>query len=678
MRTRAKHSADIAHLRYRAVARWRQAASLAIGLFPVLASAAMLPDLADLSLEQLSQIEITTVSKRPEALLDASASVFVITREDILRTGVTSVPEALRLAPGVEVARINAYSWAISIRGFNSDIANKLLVLIDGRSVYSPLYAGVFWDVQNLMLADIDRIEVVSGPGGTLWGANAVNGVINIITRSADQTQGGLAQVGAGSEERGFANIRYGMQLGNQTSLRAYAQFFDRDSSSLRGGGSAVDDWQMAQTGFRLDRQPGHTGQLTLQGDFYRGRHNTLASDDFTLGTLPEGIYKDALRVEGGNLLGRWNRGMGADGQLSLQVYYDYTQREIPSRYTERRNTLDIDLQHHFPAGEDHNISWGSGYRISRDRIDNTLFSSFEPDHRTDETFSIFIQDKINLWNQRVFLTLGSKFEHNDYSGFEYQPNARLSWLVDDAQTVWTSVSRAVRIPSRLDTDLHLVIPLGSANNIPFYLSVDGNRDFEPEKLVAYEAGYRVQASDNLFIDLAVFYNDYDNIQTADDGEPIISLDPLYVMGTKTLNNGIEGVSSGGTLLVNWQPLSNWRLRFQYAYLNVNLDNKRGNLDIDSRTEEDNSPQHQFAIHSYLDLRDSLSLYAGLRYVDRLPNLDNPAYSALDISIQWRPWDPVELALTGTNLTDSGHTEFGIADSFEIERSIYGTITWRF
>ena len=654
-----------------------------------LASGALVPGvpaLDELSLEQLSEIKITSVSKQSEKLLDASASVFVITADDIRRSGINTIPEALRLAPGVEVARINAHQWAISIRGFNSDITNKLLVLIDGRSVYSPLYAGVFWDVQDTLLDDIERIEVVSGPGGTLWGANAVNGVINIITRSAKNTQGGLLEIGGGNEEQSFGGVRYGAQLGD-AAVRAYVKGFDRDASQNVNGDGANDDWHMAQGGFRVDWQPVAADHFTLQGDVYHGSEDGIFPGKFTLGTLPGASFEDEINLAGHNLLGRWTRQLDTSSDLSLQAYYDHTERNIPNNYGEKRDTADIDFQHHFALGNRNDLLWGLGYRWTGDDIDNTTFASFIPDNRTDETFSAFLQDKIDLWQKRVFLTLGSKLEHNDYSHFEYQPNARLSWLISDRQTIWTAVSRAVRTPTRLDTDLQLTIPLGAVPfratpplSLPLYVTVQGNSHINSEKLIAYEAGYRTQLTQAISLDLATFYNDYDDIQTAETRAPIVVINPprVYAVLPKTLESGIEGKSYGGTLMINWRPATVWRLRFQYALFDMHLENKAGSNDTDSKSEEDNSPHNQYAIYSFLDLPYQLSLYTGIRYVDGLKHLNNPSYTAVDASLLWNPISKLELSVTAQSLNDPEHLEFGPAKSQEIERSIYGKVKWHF
>lgn len=635
-------------------------------------------DIKGTSLVELMNMKITSVSKTEEQLSDAPAAVYVITHDDIRRSGVTSIPEALRLAPGVHVAREGAHSWAISIRGFNSDITNKLLVLIDGRSVYSPLFAGVFWDAQDTLLEDVERIEVISGPGGTLWGANAVNGVINIITRSAQDSLGGFAEIGGGNEEQGFAGFRYGTKLGEDAAVRGYVKSFSRDASTRFDGEHASDDWQMSQGGFRLDWQQSEADLFTFQGDMYSGKEDGMLRDDFTIGTMPGPDYRGQVDVSGGNLLGRWERRLSETSDFQLQAYYDYTKREIPGTYDETRDTFDIDFQHHFKIGKRNDILWGAGYRLTHDEIGNTLFATFTPDSRSDETLSAFVQDKIDLWDEKLFLTLGSKFEHNDYSGFEYQPNARLSWLASERQTLWASVSRAVRTPARLNTDLRITAPVPGLP-FPVYVDIRGDRDFESEELLAYEAGYRIQVRDNLSFDLALFYHDYDKLLTQESGLPILVFVPtFYAVLPVTQENGLEGESYGGTLVANWRPSATWRLQAQYAYIDVQLHNKPGSTDFNEQDIEGFSPEHQFSLYSFVDLPHDLSLYAGLRYVDQLSTMDIHSYTALDLSLSWSPRDDLAFSITGQNLTDSGHIEFGSATGNHIGRSVIGKASWRF
>ncbi len=395
-------------------------------------------DLKDMSLEQLLNVEVTTVSRRQSTLAQSPAAIFVITQDDIHRTGATSIPEALRLAPGMEVAQVDSSTWAISARGFNGTAANKLLVQMDGRSLYTPLFSGVFWDVQDTMMEDIDRIEVIRGPAGALWGANAVNGIVNIITKSAEDTQGLLVTGGGGTQERGFAGVRYGWKLNDDAYARVYVKHFERGETLFPNGNGARDDWDMTQTGFRIDTQPSTADHFTIQGDVYAG--------DRFASSFVSGLADDT-DLSGGNLLGRWTHSLGNGGDLSLQMYFDNTHRDIPNVFRENRDTADIDFQHHIPIGTHQDFTWGLAYRASYDKIGNTASLAFIPDHQTLQWYSIFAQDEIQLIKDRLRLTVGAKIEHNDFTGVEVQPNARLLWMIDKRQSLWTAVSRACARP---------------------------------------------------------------------------------------------------------------------------------------------------------------------------------------------------------------------------------------
>src|SRR5438552_3237702 len=397
--------------------------------------------LKQFSLEELLNLEVTTVSKRPEKLTEAASAIQVITQEDIRRSGASSIPEALRLASNLEVAQVDSRQWAISARGFNSTTADKLLVLIDGRTVYTPLYAGVFWDFQDTLLEDLDRIEVISGPGATLWGANAVNGVINITTKQAKDTQGVLLLGGGGTELRDFGGVRYGGALAPNLHFRVYGQYFDRDSMVFPTGQDAANDWHLGQGGFRLDWDASASTLLTLQGDLYDGR------------IAQPGTTGD-ITVDGSNVIGRWSHTFAEDSDLKLQVYYDRTHRRIPDVFAEDLDTYDVDFQHRFPLGERHDLVWGLGYRLIEDDVSNSPILAFLPARVSRQWFSGFVQDEITLVKDRLHLTLGTKIEHNDYTGFEVQPSARLAWRLSQQQTVWAATSRAVRTPSRIDREL--------------------------------------------------------------------------------------------------------------------------------------------------------------------------------------------------------------------------------
>jgi iron complex outermembrane receptor protein len=635
------------------------------------------PSPFDLSIEELGELQVTSVSRRAENLSDAAASIYVITAEDIRRSGVTSLPEALRLAPGIEVARNSAHEYTISIRGFSSDLSNKLLVLIDGRSVYSPLFAGVFWDVQDTLLEDIERIEIVSGPGGAVWGANAVNGVINVITHSANDTPGTLIKAGAGDEETSAA-VRHGWAISEKMDARAYVKHFERDSSELVSGADAFDEWNMSRAGFGLQWRPGAADRVTVDTEAYVGEQQALLRGNFTLGTLPQTDIPGQVDVSGHHVLARWRRDLTSDANWRLQFYYDHTDRQIPGAFNEARDTLDVDFQHDMQNRGRHDVLWGAGLRSTRDDIGTTLFATFEPDSRSDQTLHAFIQDRIELRPNRLFLTAGSKVEDNDYSGFEFQPSVQVSWLPSDRQAVWASVSRAVRIPARLNADLRLTVPVAIPGvPLPLYVMVNGNDDFDSEDLSAYEAGYRMQIRSHLSLDVAVFDNRYDNLQTQEAQAPfVVPGPPTYLVLAASLDNLMEGESYGGTIVVNWEPIASWRLQFQYAHTELDLTSKPGSNDAGALTVAGNSPGNQVSVLSFLELPHDLSLFTGIRYVEELPSQSVPSYTAIDWSLAWRPTDNVRASLTVQNANERRHIEFG--EGRQLERSALLTLVWKF
>ena len=442
-----------------------------------------------MSLEELSNLVVTSVSRRPQSLAEAASAIQVITGEEIRRSGATSIPEALRLASNLQVGQLNGNNWAISARGFNSTVANKLLVMIDGRTIYSPLFAGTFWEAQDVPLYDVDRIEVISGPGGTLWGANAVNGVINIVTRSASETQGLLVRAGGGNELREDGAIRYGGTAGS-TSYRVYAQYAGRDAADLPSGADIGDGSNVGQAGFRLDWASGDGDVLTVQGDANEVHTDNPFTDDSTSRSQ--------------NILARWRRQFSATSELQVQAYYDRALRRVPSSYGDDLQTFDIELQHRFQAGSRHNIVWGLTYRAEHDDFDNVVYA-LDPPHRTLHRPGGFFQDEIALLPDSLHLTVGTKVEDNEYTGAEWQPSVRLAWSFNEDSLLWGAVSRAVRTPSRIDRDL------ANRTRPPF---TAGNPDFESEKLIAYELGLRTQPSRPLSLSLATYYNDYDDLRS--------------------------------------------------------------------------------------------------------------------------------------------------------------------
>jgi iron complex outermembrane receptor protein len=645
-------------------------------------------DLGDFTLDELVNLKVTSVSKKPEKLSHAPAAIAVITDEDIRRSGVTTIAEALRMAPGLEVARVDSLTWAISSRGFNDLFANKLLVLMDGRSVYTPLFSGVYWDVQDTLLEDLDRIEVIRGPGAALWGANAVNGVINITTKSAKETQGGLVTGGGGTEERVFGGVRYGGQINDQAWFRVYAKYANHDDTATPAGRDTGDDWDQYRTGFRVDWEHSPPNLFTLQGDAYGGTEH----QPYVLATPTAPAYSSlqpqTIRVAGGNLVGRWTHTFTEEADLRLQMYYDRTHRELEI-FSEDRHTFDVDLQIHHPFGERQDIVWGLGYRHTDSyNLKSNFNLSFVPLDRKTEEYSAFVQDEIALIRDRLRLTIGSKFEHNDYTGWEFQPSGRLLWTPHPRHSAWASISRAVRTPSRADSDLRLtttVIPPGAP---PFFLpapgavTLVGNPDKHSETLAAYEAGYRVQLHDRATLDVAGFYNEYDCLTTFEPAGQDLSTLPSYIGLPQVFSNLAEGETYGGEVAVNIQVTDWWRLRPSYSYLQVQLHRKRGSLDPTAEDGEGDDPHHQVSLRSEMDLPWHLQLDCVGRYVDSLPNRNIPAYAELDVRLGWRPTKQLEISIVGQNLLDNQHPEFQQLilgpPQAELERGIYGKVTFRF
>src|SRR5213593_1984856 len=449
--------------------------------------------LKKLSIEQLMNLQVTSVSKRPERLSQTASAIQVITQEDIRRSGAASLAEALRLASNLQVAQVDSRQWAISARGFNSTTANKLLVLIDGRTVYTPLFSGVFWDVEEVPLADIDRIEVISGPGATLWGANAVNGVINVITKDAKDTQGLLLSGGGGSEQRGFGTVRYGGTLGSTVRARIYGRGFDRASTLLPSGQDAADGWHLWQGGFRMDWDAASVNRVTLQGDLYDGRIGQLTAGD--------------VGVSGGNVMAKWSHTISEGSSLAAQLYYDRTHRHIPGTFGEDLDTYDVDVQHAARLGARQDVVWGLGYRLINDRVANSSMLAFLPPGVARQWFSGFVQDEIALVPNRLHVALGTKIEHNDYVGFEVQPSGRVNWRPNPSGTLWAAVSRALRTPSRIDRDLFARVSPTSV--------LAGGPGFHSEEELAYELGFRHQQG-ALALSVATFYSRYHGLRSVE------------------------------------------------------------------------------------------------------------------------------------------------------------------
>ena len=632
-------------------------------------SAATVENLKSLSIEQLVNIKVTTVTRHPEQLLKAASAIQVITQDEIRRSGATSLPEVLRLADNLQVAQKNSHDWAISARGFNTALANKLLVMIDGRTVYSPLFSGVFWDVQDYPLEDIDHIEIISGPGGTLWGANAVNGVINIITKKAADTQGLYVKTGGGSQLQALGVARYGTALSSDTYLRVYGKYVDQGDDVLTDGLPGADAWHQNRAGFRLDSDPSLHDELTLQGDAYGGYE-----DEPTGGMAA---------VSGGNVLGRWSRTISDDSDMSLQSYFDHTHLLDPEPALvlgtlpiapagvlhDDLTTYDFDFQHRLPINPANNFIWGLGYRYTGDAVVNAPSAAFLPTVLDQSLYSTFAQDEIVLAPNLSYV-LGTKLEHNAYTGWELQPNTRLQWSVTAAQSLWAAVSRAARTPSRIDRDLFEAEP-------PRLQVLDGSEDFVSEKLIAYELGYRADFSNRISGSVSTFYNTYTDLRST-------SYTPRTLLPFYFANN-LEGHTYGLEFSANYQIRDNWTLHGGYTLLREHLWVKPGQVDINDALNETADPEHQFSLRSSVDLPRALQVDATLRWVDALHTNNGPIpgtvppYFELDSRLAWRPRDALELSLIGRNLLHARHPEYGFPgpDRVEIERSVYAEVTWR-
>ncbi|MBJ6725781.1 TonB-dependent receptor plug domain-containing protein [Geomesophilobacter sediminis] len=652
-------------------------------------------DYLSLGLEDLMKIEITSVSKKSQPLADAAAAVFVITHEDIRRSGATSIAEVLRMAPGVQVARIDANKWAISIRGLNGRFANKLLVLMDGRSLYSPLFAGVYWEMQDTVLEDIDRIEVIRGPGAALWGANAVNGVINIITRSAEHTNGGMVSTGGGTEARDFVTARYGFALSDTTHLRLFAKHQDTADSVYSDGTRAHDSWQTSRGGFRLDSQPNARDSFTVSGDYYNGTTN----ERYTLYRLPtladpslSTIANVESQMSGGDLLLRWNRSLGETDGFSLQLYYDHSERNMII-LGHRQEIVDVEFQDRVALPGRQDLIWGGEYRYAGDRLGATATISFDPPSRDTNLFSGFIHDEIKIVPEKFSVILGTRFEHNSYSGFELQPNGRLLWTPTPTDSVWAAVSRAVRTPARGDSDIvyryHTYDPaVFGTTPFPLRAEIDGNKDFRAETLVAYELGYRTQPRQHLTLDSTVFYNVYDRLRVlrAETALPVFEPANNDLVQRYLLDNLMHGFAYGAEVAAEWAPFAWWRLHASYSYLKIKMFLDAPSTDlVNKRDAEGDSPRHQFSLRSGLDLGKNVELDLWLRGVDELPYIDGSVisgYLTMDARLAWKPTPKLELSVVGQNLLQRRHQEFNpeFINTLptDVQRSVYGKVTWKF
>jgi iron complex outermembrane receptor protein len=646
-------------------------------------------DLTELSLEQLLDTEVTSVAKLPHSLAHSPAAVFVVTQNDIRRLGATSIPEALRFVPGLHVERIDRNKWAISTRGFNGQwFANKMLVLIDGRTVYNPGFSGVWWDVQDTMMEDIERIEVIRGPGASLWGANAVNGVINVITQSARQTQGNLLSAAMGTQDHGMAAFRHGGSLGEDAHYRVFGKYFDRDDYVDENGHSAGDTWRAGRGGFRVDGIAGGNDTYTVQGDIYRNDSGSAPTTLLDMSTLSQFRAHSGLRSHGANVLGRWTHSFGDESAISVQTYWDRAERIVPlNDFHEIAQTFDIEFQHSLPRNDAHQWLWGAGYRLVDRDEENSAKVAYFPEDDADHWFNLFVQDEIAVIPDNLSLTLGSKFEHKSRVGFLLEPNARLLWTPDSRNSIWLSVARAMRTPSWGEQagrfSGFIFLPGPPLTTFGFR----GNHAVPAEELVAYELGWRAQPRTDLFLDLALFYNVYDRLgNVPPPGEGDCALRTLngtpFIECLAPQKNQIKGESYGLEAVVDWRPVRGWRGQLGYTLMKVDV--RATGSPKDDRTvaeTEGSDPRHQLFARSSLDLTDALRFDLMYRYVDELPFTDVNAHSTLDARLAWDVDRDVEISLQGRNLIQARHFESGGQPSItatQMERDVLAAIRWKF
>ncbi len=638
-------------------------------------------DLLNMSLTQLMSITVSSVSKKNEAISDAPGAIFVITSEDIRRSGVTSIPEALRMAPGVQVNRMDANKWAITIRGFNGRFANKLLVLMDGRTIYTPLFAGVFWEIQDYPLEDIDRIEVIRGGSGTLWGANAFNGVINIITKKARDTEGLLISTGAGSEEKGFATIRYGSRIGKKIFYRVYGKAFSRDSFALEHGGQGNDDYKMGHSGFRLDWLKSNNETITLHGDYYGGTlGQTVNVPDLFSSSYTKSIDENA-DVKGENIVCRWQKKFSETSNFDFHLYYDYTSRQ-EYVFNDMLNTIDLDFQHRFSPFSDHSILWGIGYRLTIDHIKESAEMTVQNARQSNDLYSGFIQDELSFFNHHFRLIPGIRLEHNDYTGYEAEPGIRSIYTTGSGKTFWAVWSRGVRTPSRLEQSVSFnqkVLPPGYLfPGSPASMAVmNGSSEYDSEKVTSYEFGFRSKLSTKVLMDLSFFYNHYDDMLSFRYGTP----EPPSFDLPAILGNEVDGHSYGAELACTINISNAWRLMGTYSFMSMDLDAHQSDSPV-KQFFEDDIPRNQFSIRSWLNLPNNFEFDGWLRYTDTMKDYDIDNYFTLDLRLGWQLSKTLNVSLTGQNLLHNRHREYGPStllntEITEVERSFYVKFNWR-
>jgi iron complex outermembrane receptor protein len=635
-------------------------------------------DLTQLSIENLMNVDVTSVSKKEQKLARTAAAVFVITQEDIRRSGATNIPDALRMVPGLDVAQINANTWAISARGFNEQFSDKLLVMIDGRSAYTPTFGGVYWDTIEVPLEDIERIEVIRGPGGTVWGANAVNGVINVITKSAKETHGGMVVLGGGNVDEEFGTLQYGGTIEGKTDYRAYVKYTNGDHAPGINGGSAGDGWDMLRGGFRFDSVLSSADKLTVEGSVYGGQEG-----QGVLGLSPGLVTHEFGDTAGGDIEAYWNHTYSEKSASTLQATFDRYEHAVP--FKDDRNTLDIAFQHYFSWGEHQEVIWGADYRFTgHDSNSAAVFYAASDDSR--QFFSGFLQDEIAILPDRLYFTIGTKAEHNDYNGFDLLPSARLAWQPNQKNTLWMAVSRAERTPSSGDVaDQVNGGEIPGPGGVPIQIQLNGNPNFKNEKLTAYEAGYRAALTNSFSLDFSAYYNSYKDLRTLETGA--LTMVPTPAPGHFLLplffSNEMNGEASGLEIAGNWKPKSRWTLKAGYAFeqVHVHLEPTSNDTTLSS-VAQGGSPQHSIQLQSHVELGHAIAWDTSANFASRLPALGVPTRTRLETGLTWHFRKYISASLVGQDLLRDHELEYlnvsGLTQSSLVKRSVYFKMTWSF
>jgi len=650
-------------------------------LHPVVRPQTSRKDLSDLSLEDLMNTEVTSVSKKEQPVSKTGAAIFVITAEDIRRSGAIHVPDLLRMVPGVHVAQLDANIWVITIRGFSDRFGDKVLVMIDGRTVYTPTSSGVYWDQQDIPLEDIERIEVIRGPGGTVWGANAVNGVINITTKKADATLGGLWSAAAGSQETTGGLLQYGGKMGDRGAYRVFGKYYGTGSLSLADGTPGADGWHVLHSGFRADRTVFAKDTVTLQGDLLGSSEGEVLNVVLANALPQQPTFVSRTRVSAGNVLARWTHEAANRSEMSLQAYYDGYDRHEEGGY-EGRRTFDLDFQDHWNAHSRHDIVWGLGYQTTSDNLTPKYSKSYVPPHRVDNRVSAFLQDEISL-TDTFHLIAGSRVEHNGYTGIEFEPSAQLVWTVAQGQALWVSAARAIRQPARADTAIRIDVATVPVNQTDFgVIEIIANPNRKAEELIGYQFGYRAEIGKRLSLDFASFWNRYHHLQTDEPSPSFFTSTPPppHFVFPQISDDRAHARTYGAEIVADWRATGRLRISPGYAFLQMQVRPDASSQDAAVSGVAGDAPKHGFQIRSQVSLPHRLDWDAALYFVGALPDQAISSHTRLDTRIGWRLGEFVEFSVVGQDLLTPRHDEFGDDAPLHTlaRRKVFGKVTWRF